>query len=280
MIRDFEVKDVKQLNEITSRGDIIDEVDIIKDIQSQAKKFLVYGGSVIKGFAYVAKRTEGEDEWNIQVYVDPKERRKGIGTALYEEILSYLEQEKPGVLVTEFRVDINDSTPFYKRLGYKKWFGCPNLCYKGTAQESIDINFVTYEDKYYEQYAKCRQDCFYELRKNYDFKPYLIPLSEEDRERFSKEKDTIYLALNNKEVIACATVRNGCIDDIMVSPAYQSKGYGKKVTQFAINKALSEGVQPIYLYYIDGNVKADKLYKSLNFETLQIVHVYRKFIDK
>ncbi len=278
MIRDFRLEDVNQLNEIMSRGDIIDKVDIIKDIQSKSKIFLVYEDERIKAFAYAAKGTEGENEWNIQVYVDIKERRKGIGIALYKELLRYLEPEKPRVLITEFRVDINDSTPFYERLGYQKWFGCPNLFYKGKEQNDIDINFINYEDKYYEQYARCRQECFYELRKNYDFKPYLIPLCEEDRENFLKEKNCIYLALNNEEIMACVTVKSGYIDNIMVPPVYQNKGYGKKVTQFAINKALEQETHPIYLCYIDGNEKANKLYKSLGFETMQIIHVYRKFI--
>lgn len=278
MIRDFKLKDVRAINEIISRGDIIDEIDVIKDIQSQSEKFLVYDDAVIKGFAYAVKRTEGKNEWNVEVYVDIKERRKGIGTALYEELFRYLEQEKPSVLVTEFRVDINDPTLFYERLGYQKWYGCPNLFYKGSVQHNIDISFVNYEDKYYEQYAKCRQECFYDLRKEYDFKPYFIPMSKEDRKNFLNEKDSIYIALDKDEIIACTTVKNGYIDNIMVPPAYQGMGYGKKATQFAINKALSEGVQSIYLCYIDGNEKADKLYKSLGFETLQIIYVYRKFI--
>jgi GNAT superfamily N-acetyltransferase len=263
-----------------SRGDIIDKIDILRDIHNQARKFLVYDEKVIKGFAYAVRVTEEENEWTIQVYVDTKERRKGIGTALHQELLRYLESEKPNVLVTEFRVDINDSTAFFQRHGYKKWYGCPNLLYKGTIQYDVDINFVNYEDKYYMKYAKCRQECFYELRKRYDFKPYLIPLSEEDRTCLLKEKDSIYLTLNKEEIIACVTIKNGCIDDVMVSPLYQGSGYGKKTTQFAINKALSQGAHPIYLYYIDGNEKADRLYKSLGFETMQIIHVYRRFMGK
>lgn len=272
-------EDIEQLNEIMSRGDIIDKIDILDDINNQAKKFLVYDEKAIKGFAYAIRRTEEENEWTIQVYVDVEERRKGIGTALHQELIRYLECEKPSVLVTEFRVDINDSSTFFQRFDYQKWFGCPNLVYKGAIQNYVDVNFVNYEDKYYEKYAKCRQDCFYELRKNYDFKPFLIPLSEEDRARFLKEKDSIYVSFNKDELMACVTVKNGCIDDIMVSPLYQGKGFGKKTTQFAINKALSQGVHPIYLYYIDGNEKANRLYKSLGFETMQIIHVYRKFME-
>lgn len=73
---------------------------------------------------------------------------------------------------------------------------------------------------------------------------------------------------------------NGYIDNVMVSPQYQGKGYGKKTTQFAINKALSKDFKPIYLCYLDENEKADRLYKSLGFQTMQIVHVYRKYMEE
>lgn len=62
----------------------------------------------------------------------------------------------------------------------------------------------------------------------------------------------------------------------MVSPSYQRKGYGKKITQFGINKELSKGEPLIHLCYIEGNEKAENLYKSLGFETVQVIHIYRK----
>lgn len=278
MIRDFMLEDLEELSKLIIRSDILDEIDIPKDISSQAKKFVIYDENPIKGFAYAILQSEKDKEWNIQVYVDIKERRKGIGTALYSEILEFLKNEEPEILVTEFRVDINDSTPFFLKHGFKKWYGCPNLTYTGSYQPDIDISFVNYEDKYYENYAKVRQECFYELRKNNDFKPYLIPLSEEDRARFLKDKDFVYIALANDEILASVIVKDGYLDNVIVSPKYQGMGYGKKLVQFAINKALSQGMNPVNLLYIEGNEKAAGLYKSLGFETKQIIDVHRKFL--
>lgn len=64
----------------------------------------------------------------------------------------------------------------------------------------------------------------------------------------------------------------------MVPQKYQGEGYGKKIAQFAINRALDEGIEPIYLCYVDGNDKANNLYKSLGFETLQVIDIYRKYM--
>lgn len=279
MIREFNIYDLEGVNNLINRGDIIDKIDVVKNIKERAEKFLIYREQEIKGFAYMIKSMDEENQWNIQIYVDIEERRKGIGTKLYNELFNYLEEKNPRCLFTEFRVDTNDSTGFYEKLGYKRWYRCPNLIYRGKEKFDLDIDFVFYEDKYYDQYLKCTHECFYELRKNNDFKPYLVPKSEEERYRLMENKDSIYLKLNNnEEIISTVTVKDGYIDNVMVSQKYQGKGYGKKITQFAINKSLEQGAQPIYLCYVEGNEKANNLYKSLGFETLQVIDIYRKYM--
>lgn len=280
MIREFNIDDLEGVNNLINRGDIIDKIDVIKDVKRRAEKFLIYREEEIKGFAYMIKSMDEENQWNIEIYVDIEERRKGIGTKLYNELFNYLEDENLRCLVAEFRVDINDSTGFYEKLGYKKWYRCPNLIYRGKEKFDLDIDFVFYEDKYYDQYLKCTQECFYELRRNNDFKPYLVPKNEEERHRLMENKDSIYLTLNNnEEIISTVTVKDGYIDNVMVSQKYQGKGYGKKIAQLAINRALDEGIEPIYLCYVDGNEKANNLYKSLGFEILQIIDIYRKYMN-
>ena len=66
----------------------------------------------------------------------------------------------------------------------------------------------------------------------------------------------------------------------MVLPDYQGKGYGKKATQFGINKVLDSGEENVYLCFIKGNDRAQSLYTSLGFELVQDTHVYRKLLDK
>ncbi|MDF2672069.1 MAG: hypothetical protein K0R09_334 [Clostridiales bacterium] len=279
MIREFISEDIEQIYKIINMEVIDNVMDTIRNIQNDSKKFIVWDDAGIKGFAYMLEMNKENKEWNIQLFVEPKERRKRIGTALYQEIQRYLECEKPSVLVTEFRVDIDNTASFYEKLGYKKWYGSPELYYRGTNQPEVDIKFVPYEDKYYEQYAKCRQDCFYEMSVKNDFKPYVIPLSEQDKKNLFSGKDSIYVTLDNECLIGAITIDNGYLDQIMVSPAYQGKGYGKKITQFGINKELDKGISLIHLCYIEGNDKAENLYRSLGFETVQITHVYRKFYE-
>lgn len=279
MIRNYVTEDLGQLHNIISKEVIGIDLDTIRNIQSGVKNFLIWDEAGIKGFAYMIESNKEKHEWRIQLYVDPQERRKGIGTALYHEIQRQVEVEKPSVLVTEFRVDIDDPAHFYERFGYKKWYGSPDMHYRGTTQEGVNISFVNYEDKYYEQYAKCRQDCFYEIRKQNDIQPYIRPLNDEDRKNILSEKDSIYLAFDNECLVGAIKIKGGYLDLVMVSPSYQGKGYGKKITQFGINKALREGQPLIQLCYMEGNKRAENLYKSLGFEIVQNTHAYRKFMN-
>lgn len=273
MIRECKFEDLEQLINMSSMEVVDYDLDhIFKD----AKSFLVWDESGVKGFAYVIVRNEEKREWDVQVYVDPKERRKGIGTLLHREIYNIVESENPSVLITEVRVDKGNPAAFYERMGYKKWFGSPSMCYTGGVQPEVDIEFIPYEDKFYEQYAECRAECFYDIAVKNDFKPYVIPLSEQDKKALSKRP--IYVTLHNDQLIGAVTVEDGHLDHIMVSPAYQGEGYGKKITQFGMNKALSQGATSVQLCYIEGNSKAENLYQLLGFETVQIMHVYRKFM--
>jgi ribosomal protein S18 acetylase RimI-like enzyme len=281
MIRDFKYEDAHQFIQIINNGYIIDETEITNFIQDNDKKLFVYDKAGIKGFGHIKITNQETKRCDVQLYVDPKERRKGIGSTLYKEVVKYLGEVTPNLLITEFKIDSDDPTSFYRKLGYKKWYGCHELHYKGTFQPDTDMEFVPYIDKYYEQYAKCRQDCFYELRKENDIQPYVpFQLSEEDREKTLKRKEYKYIALMNEQLIASFDLEEGYLDTIIVSPNYQGKGYGKKATQFAINKALSQDAQLIHLSVIESNTKAMSLYKSLSFEIVQTTHVYRQFVGR
>ncbi|MGG2016320.1 GNAT family N-acetyltransferase [Bacillus sp. S10(2024)] len=277
MIRECQFEDLEQLIKISSLEVIDADLDNMMNIFKETKHFLVWDELGVKGFAFVIIRNEEKREWDVQVYVNPRERRKGIGTLLHQEIYKIVESENPSVFVTEVRVDIENPASFYERLGYKKWFGSPSMCYTGGVQPDVDIEFIPYEDKFYKQYAECRAECFYDIAVKNDFRPYVIPLSEQDKKALSNKP--IYVTLHNEQLVGAVTAQDGYLDHIMVSPAYQGKGYGKKITQFGINKALSKGATSVQLCYIEGNSKAENLYRLLGFETVQVMHVYRKFME-
>ena len=133
-----------------------------------------------------------------------------------------------------------------------------------------------YEDTYFEQYIKVVQESYYELHKTNDLKPYIATKDIVLKYKLNN-KENVFIALENDQIVASVTIGKGTIDNLMVSPDFQGKGYGKQALQFGVNKLLNQGYDVVHICYMEGNTSAEKLYSSLGFKHLQTTHVYRKF---
>ncbi|WP_430791486.1 GNAT family N-acetyltransferase [Virgibacillus flavescens] len=257
------------------------EGNLVSEVTEDAKVVLTYEeGNHIAGFAYVTlSNSEGHGkEANLKLYVTASKRRKGIGTELYNALSRQLEKENLNVLVAYMRVDEEDPSSFCKKFGFNKWWGSPELIFRGEPFRNSDLDFHQYEDMYYEQYRTIKNECYYEIQRSNDLKPYELSYSNEERKGLLNNSGNTYLVLNKDEVVASVTIGVGEIDNLMVSPGYQGNGYGKKCLQFAINKMLDNGYEEIRICYMEGNDSAEKLYYSLGFKPLQLTHVYRKIL--
>lgn len=281
MIREYNFKDKMQLVDIVRQGIMIDEKDI-NFITDNSNKIIVFDDNEAGIIGFSTFRIWGEDKnkADIYTYVIPSSRKKGIGTLLYHEIMKNTDDINLKFISTRIKVDRDDATLFHKKLGYEKWYVELDLHYHGSEQPKSDLKFVLYEDKYFDQYAEGLRTSFYELRKTNDFQPYLCcELNEEKRKEILDNKGNLFLLLDNEKLIASIGVyNNGSIDDLFVLPSYQGKGYGKKIVQFAINKAIKSGSNCISLVAIDWNTRALNLYQSLGFNIVQATHYYRLFI--
>ncbi|MFZ3580312.1 GNAT family N-acetyltransferase [Virgibacillus sp. DJP39] len=190
---------------------------------------------------------------------------------------TYLTELKPDLLSAYIRVDLHDPGSFCKKAGFHKWWGSTELFYSGGGFPQSKIEFSVYEDKYFEQYVKVNQECYYPIQKSNDLKPYIA--SEKVIKQYKlNNKENVYLALDNEEIIASVTIGNGEIDNLIVAPNYQGKGYGKEALQFGMNKLLRQGHKEIRICYMENNTVAENLYYLLGFKFLQNTHVYRKFL--
>lgn len=151
--------------------------------------------------------------------------------------------------------------------------------YTGAEQPESDMEFVPYEDKYFEQYVEGLRTSFYEMRRVHDFQPYLCcEFSEKKREELKRCKKNIFLLLIDGNAAAAVKINNsGSLGPIFVVPAYQGKGYGRIATQFGINEAIRRGFKDINLEVIEWNVRARDLYLGLGFEIVQTTYYYWLF---
>lgn len=277
MIRDFKNEDLKAIIDLLQEAYVISREEATSEFTGDNKRIIIYEEDEIRGFAIMVDN-KGNNKWTLKLYVNPSYRKRGIGTALYEKVMEYLTEAKADGIVVGFKVDGEAATNFYKKLGYEKWFGYHDMRYMGGMQSEVSLNFINYEDKYFEKYETLIGEAFYELRKASDIKPYnCSDFSEKERQYHINNKNYVYLLLDGKdEIITTIMVKDGLIDEVMTSKDYEGKGYGKKAVQFGINKALSEGAKNIELCVVEWNEKARKLYEGLGFETIQTFHNYRK----
>ncbi|MCX2826220.1 GNAT family N-acetyltransferase [Bacillus pseudomycoides] len=280
MIRVYRGKEdkVSILNLIKSMG-IEEEVGSLDDIVLNSMQFLLYEQNGIEGFSYssVYTNSAGESIAQISVYVEPDSRLKGIGSTLYKAMEEVISKTKPDFVCTYMRVESENPIGFAKKMGFEKWWGSLESVYKGGTFPKADIELIKYEDRFFDQFVKMVQECYYELYEKNDIKPYLAP--EDGVKKYKlNNKNNVYLVLENEQIVASVTTGEGILDNLMVVPSYQGNGYGRKALQFGMNEMLEEGYEEIRICFLEGNESAERLYTSLGFKPLHNTQVYRKFL--
>lgn len=262
MIRVYRGKEdkVSILNLIKSMG-IEEEVGSLDDIVLNSMQFLLYEQNGIEGFSYssVYTNSAGESIAQISVYVEPDSRLKGIGSTLYKAMEEVISKTKPDFVCTYMRVESENPIGFAKKMGFEKWWGSLESVYKGGTFPKADIELIKYEDRFFDQFVKMVQECYYELYEKNDIKPYLAP--EDGVKKYKlNNKNNVYLVLENEQIVASVTTGEGILDNLMVVPSYQGNGYGRKALQFGMNEMLEEGYEEIRICFLEGNESAERLY--------------------
>ncbi|MGE6597560.1 GNAT family N-acetyltransferase [Bacillus proteolyticus] len=279
MIRAYSEKEdrIRTLNLIKSMG-TEEEIGSLDDIVSNSTHFLLYNQNGIGGFAYSSfyKNSDGESIGQISVYVEPGSRLKGIGSGLYKAIEELVSKIKPDFVCTYMRTESENCIGFAKKMGFERWWGSLELIYKGGSFPETDITFIKYEDRFFNQFVKMVQECYYELHERNDMKPYLAPEDSIKKYKLNNESN-VYVVFKNEQLVASVTVGEGTIENLMVAQSHQGNGYGRKALQFGMNKLLEDGYEDIRLCYIEGNESAEKLYNSVGFKPLHNTQVFRKF---
>ncbi|WP_226658955.1 GNAT family N-acetyltransferase [Pseudalkalibacillus hwajinpoensis] len=279
MIRAYvETEDREKLLTFIEKLSSKEHVGDIDEVVSNSNHILLYEKNGLRGISYASNSSNDEESIaQISIFVEPNDRLKGIGSALYREMEKFISATKPDFLCAYMRVESENPVGFAQKMGYKKWWGSSELVYRGGSFPKADLAFVKYEDKFFEEFVKVVQDSYYDLHKKNDLKPYLASADIVKQYKLNN-KDRVYLILDHKEIVASITTGEGEIDNVMVAPKYQGKGYGRQAMQFGINKMIEEGYNDIRLCYVEGNENAEKLYTSLGFQPLHNTQVFRKFL--
>ena len=144
----------------------------------------------------------------------------------------------------------------------KMKFIAHEMKYTRNIVERCDIHCIPFEEKYFQDYMRIYNECFYDMRKALDRKPYNF-LSE--YEQIINNIGSIFLLIEKNEIIGSVACYGNEVDDLIVNKKYQNKGYGKQLLLWAMNLIRKNNFVPITLHVAEWNENALKLYKNIGF---------------
>lgn len=136
--------------------------------------------------------------------------------------------------------------------------------------EKSNILCIPFDKKYFQQYMKIYNACFYEMRKALDIEPYNF-LS--DYKQISEKSRDIFLLVGKEEMIGSVACYGNEIDDLIVNKKFQNKGYGKQLLLWGMNHIRQKSDEPILLHVAKWNEKALMLYEKVGFAIINIERV-------
>ena len=139
--------------------------------------------------------------------------------------------------------------------------------YKYPVDEKSSIEMVPYSTKYQDKYKRVYNECYHEMREQLNIKPYDYI---QDDTFFNAGMDFVYLLLDKDEIIGSVTLKGEEIDDLIVNPKFQGRGYGKQLLLWALENINTER---IILHVAEWNKRAVNLYKKYGFEIIETLPI-------
>ena len=132
--------------------------------------------------------------------------------------------------------------------------------------EVPDIEPVPFSAAYMEKYKIMYNACYHEMREALDIKPYDYI---QDDSFFETGMDHVYLLLDKDELIGSVAIKGDEIDDLIVVPKYQGRGYGRRLLIWALARLNGAAV----LHVAEWNKRAVSLYEKTGFEIIETIEI-------
>lgn len=132
-----------------------------------------------------------------------------------------------------------------------------------------NISMTPFHMKYYPQYERIYNECFYEMRKALDIRPYNVY---SNAEQIKEKTNNIFLLLDQDRIIGSVGCYGAEIDDLIVNKLYQNQGYGKRLLLWAIRHIRTKSNAPVTLHVAEWNQNALKMYQACGFVITKTEH--------
>lgn len=247
----------------------------IADVRNNA--FIIMDGENKIGF-YNGKELDNGSYEIGNICIVPEFRCRGIGSKILKEKLEenkdrdielqVFKQNPVGKLYKRLGFVPNGETEFhYKMIKRKQMRVAFTMEYKYPVDERSSVELIPYSKEYQDKYKRIYNECYHEMREQLNIEPYDFI---QDDTFFSTGMDLVYLLLENDEIIGSVAIKGEEIDDLIVNPKFQGKGYGKQLLLWALEHVNAERV---ILHVAEWNKRAVKLYTKNGFEIIETIPI-------
>ncbi len=214
---------------------------------------------------------------SFSLYVAPKYRRKGIGSALFEAVCKQAAEKGVDGILCDFAFD-EAAVGFISSLGFNKIYSSHYMSLNTYASKDT-LGFERYNDGMFFDFVNAEAKAFYPIRSRLGIKPAMILPTENMRSFLSKAADSYFVLRKNGQIVAGGGVYLGEISDIFVDESMRNCGIGKKLIERCVSQAYKNRIETVFLWVISDNRPAVGLYRSLGFETLKTHDFYIKYLN-
>ncbi|MDF2544157.1 MAG: GCN5-related N-acetyltransferase [Herbinix sp.] len=213
----------------------------------------------------------------ISVFVAPKFRRKGIGTAVIRHEEDKLRESGTQKILGSFHYDNNESLIFARKFGYQEYFYSTLMQRTGEPFPIETLPVRPYSDNDYLASQALQAKAFHEMRIRVGCFPdsEITQPSTKGREEWKEDEHNRFIYEVNGEIVAYGNLCGNEISSVSVRSDYQGYGIGRKFVMYLCNEIYHRGYEVVDLWCVVGNY-ARKLYDSLGFEAKYIVEFTRK----
>lgn len=131
---------------------------------------------------------------------------------------------------------------------------------------NADIICIPFEEKYWREYMKIYNECFYEMRKQLEIEPINFY---SDYSQMEGKTDDTFLYLQNGVIAGAVSCYKNELDDLIVCKAFQGRGIGEKLLLWGINRIQMQGYKEVTLHAAGWNKKAVGLYLKNGFTVIK-----------
>lgn len=214
---------------------------------------------------------------HLQVFVAPRYRRQGIGTAMVQAAETQLQAGGTRAVSTSFRSGAPASPGFARKLGYAPYYSLVYMQRTGgfIAQEEAPVRLYTDEDflPAHSLYATA----FHEMRVRVGCFPDSVVAqpNEGRRNAWKADAEDRFVYEFNGEIAAYSHLHANEISSVSVRSDLQGRGIGREFVMYLCNEIYQRGHSAVVLCCVVGN-EARQLYDSLGFQETHITEYMRK----